>query len=566
MTSNQISDRRALAATSSTLASFLAHAIGTLAKEIRTIEQEIQRINSLVLQSEEQERQSALAPTRKQAATCWKHFRQVRQKSRLGWLLAPVQTFRAWRDWRHAQDKHAQATNNFDAPDAQARRTRDIAAHNHGVKEQRNKRSALNKSLKSYRAHHIALTKFQKAAAAPMAAACGEGWLAADFAELFGNVVALVQAGHLPAATKLLAKLVFQIRPSAAVYARWQQEAQEIRDKAYSGHAGIPATGAFTEIAEASAKLAAACMLDAPARQLASCSHPADQWQLLPLLATSPQRFSVDVLWTIYWSMFQCAQQMADFLSDTEAHEDPLNGRFSTYLESWLSGWAAERIPEFGYPKSSSYLGTLQLASKTEEARVGADLGVIISLNVGGLRCRKAVLLQAKRAKQGIADVGSGKGQLPKLSSLPRAGYYLFYHESPPPLYPPVPTVSSAKALQQCVLDAQKDPGARYLPLDVRTNGWDWASFVSFGLCNATSDLGEPFDTVEEALSILGSGSAGQLPRHLYLVAIEDEPYVRELKKRVREYYRDTPEKTYQKTAGRHLRSSRSHDGPEFGL
>lgn len=566
MTPHHIFDRHALAATSRTLTSFLSHTISTLAQQIRATEQEIRRIKGLAFRREEQERETALSPIRTQAVTCRKRFLHIRQKSGLGWLLSPVKTFQAWRDWRHTQDQYAQAERHFDEPNVKARRARDIAVHNRDIEEQRSKQPALNKALASYQARHAALTKFQKAAVAATFAACGEGWLAGGFAKNFENIAALVQTDHIPEATKLLEKLVFQIRPSAAIYARWQQEALDIRDKAYRGHTGIPATGAFTEIAKASAKLAAASMLDAPARKLESCSHPADQWQLLPLLATSPQHFTIDVLWTIYWSMFQCAQQIADFLSDTKAHEDPLNGRFSAYVESWLSGWAAKRIPQFGYPKSSSYLGTLQLASKAEEARVGADLGVIISLNVGELRCRKVVLLQAKRAKQGIANVGSGKGQLPKLSSLPRVGYYLFYHESPPTLYPPVPTVSSAEALQQCVLDEQKDPGSRYLSLDVRTTGWDWASFVSFGLCNPTSNLGEPFDTIEDAFRILGSGSTGHLPQHLFLVAIEDEPYVLELRKRLREHYRDTPEKRYQKTMDKHRRSPHSHDGPEFSL
>ncbi|QPL46916.1 hypothetical protein IT895_03670 [Halomonas sp. A40-4] len=566
MTSNHISDRHALALTSRRLTSFLSHTVGSLAQQIRATEQEIRRIKGLAFRSEEQERETALSPMRTQTVTLRKRFLSIRQKSGLGWILSPVNTFRAWRDWRHTKDQYAQAERQFDEPEVQAQRTRDIAVHNRDVEEQRSKLLTLNENLSSYQARHAVLAKFQKVATAPMAAACGEGWLAADFAKNFESIAGLVQTDRVAEATKLLEKLVFQIRPSAAVYAGWQQEAQDMRDRAYSDHAGIPATGAFTEIAEASAKLAAASMLGEPARKLALCSHPADQWQLLPLLATSPQHFTVDVLWTIYWPMFQCAQQMADFLSDTEAHEDPLNGRFSTNVESWLSGWAAKRIPKFGYPKSSSYLGTLQLASKAEESRVGADLGIIISLNVGGLRCRKAVLLQAKRAKQGIANIGSSKGQLSKLSRLPRAGYYLFYHESPFTLYPPVPTVSSAEALQQCALNAQKDPGSPYLRLDVRKDGWDWASFVSFGLCNAESDLGEPFDTIEDAFGILGSGTTGGLPRHLFLVAIEDEPYVLELRKRLREYYRDTPEKGYQKIIHKHRHHPRSHDGPEFSL
>ncbi|MEQ7871625.1 hypothetical protein V6R97_13315 [Chromohalobacter salexigens] len=562
MPSNKAPDRHVIAATSLRLETFLADTIQTYEKRIRSAERDIHTIDRLVLRSEAQEREKALEPTHSQVKACRRRFLNAKRKSGLGWLLSPVQTFQTWRGWRQAQERHTQAASSFDAPVAQAQRATEIDAHNHAVEEQRHRRPALKATLESCRTRHSALIKFQKAAAAPMAAARDEGWLDDDFARHFENIASLAQEGHISDATKLLPKLVFQSRPSTAAYTGWQQEAKDILVDIYRGSIGVPVTGALTDIAQGSAELAVSSMRDAPAREMASCSHPADQWQLLPVLAASPQHFTVDVLWAIYWGMLQCEQKMAEFLADTTAHEDILNGRFSALFEKWLTEWAAKRIPDFGYPSASSYLGTLQLANTSEEARTGADLGVIISLNVGGLRCRKAVLLQAKRAKRGIADVGSTKGQLPKLSRLPCAGYYLFYHESPSTPFPPVPTVSSAGLLQQRLLEMQKDTEARYLPLDVRTNGWDWASFVSFGLCNVQSDIGENFDTIEDALSILGSGSTGELPQYIHVVAIEDEPYVLELKRRLREHYRSMPENKHLRARSR---KKRSHDGRELG-
>lgn len=563
MPSKKASDRHVLAVTSLRLKELLVDEIQTFEKRIRATEQDIHKIDMLVLRSEVKEREKALEPTSSQLKRCSRHYLHIKRKIGLGWLFTPVQTFQAWQDWRQAQERQAQAASNFDAPEAQAQRAADIDAHNYAVKEQRHRLPGLTTTLKTCRSRHAALTKFQKAAAAPIAAACNEGWLADDFAEHFESIAALVQQGHILNATKYLPKLIFQTCPSAEAYACWRQEAQDILNNVYRSSIGVPITGALTDIVQGSAELAVASMREAPARNLASCSHPTDQWQLLPLLAASPLHFTVDVLWAIYWGMLQCEQQMAVLLADTKAHEDILNGRFSAYFENWLTEWAAKRISAFGYPSASSYLGTLQLANTPEEARTGADIGVIISLNVGGLRCRKAVLLQAKRAKRGVADIGSTKGQLPKLSRLPNASYYLFYHESPSTLFPPVPTVSSAELLRQRILDMQKDPGARSLKLDVRTSGWDWASFVSFGLCNEQSDIGEKFDTIENALSILGSGSMGELPQYIHVVAIENEPYVLELKKKLREYYRSITEKEYQNSRSR---KQRSYDGPELGM
>ena len=76
----------------------------------------------------------------------------------------------------------------------------------------------------------------------------------------------------------------------------------------------------------------------------------------------------------------------------------------------------------------------------------------------------------------------------------------------------------------------------------MRETGWDWASFISFGLCDANSQIGEPFDTIDDALRILGSGETGALPLRLFMVAIEDEPYVLEMAQRVRERYVDLQE------------------------
>lgn len=559
---NPASDRHVLASCSRDLTLFLDQVLALLDKRIRETDSRIQHIGTLKLRDEHKEREQATAQATRQLAMVDRQYMLIKGKHGLGWVSAPGQAFKAWRNQRQAEDFLARARDDFDEPELRAQRKEEIAAHNLDVEKQRQTLPSLSKSLQSDGSAHRQCTEFKNAAAAAMNAASGGGWLATDFGEKFRNISSLVRNGDLLGAYRLLPTLSFQKQPSPETYIRWEQYAQSVRDQAYSVLAGMSSTGGFNEIASASATLAARSMHAAPCGQLMSCSHPAEQWQLLSSLATSPRNFTVDVLWAIYWAMFQCAQQMAQFMDQTSSQEDPLNGRFSSYIENWLCQWAAQEIPKFGYPRSTSYLGTLQLAGTDEESRTGADLGIIISIDIGGLKCRKSALLQAKRARQGNADIGSSKGQLPKLSSLPKGGYYLFYHQSPSPLRPPVPTVSSAEALQQDVLAANKDPEARHLTQDVRKNGWDWASFVSFGLCNADSDLGEAFDTVEDALRILGSGDSGHLPRHLYLLAIADEPHVQALKKQLREHYQAI-QPTHKKSHSRQLRASNSLSDPD---
>jgi hypothetical protein len=544
MTMLQTSLRKNIRGQSNTFSHALSQTLTALSERISQAQASIAAIDRLSLRSAERERTRALAPTQTCVQQCQQQFdRHKREWRGFGWLFSPLATHQAFVELKAARLQHEQAILAFDEPAITAQRNSDIDEHNRHVagqhEEQLKLKERLAKLLKSQRQ----LKDFELAAAGALAAAKGDGWLAPDFAVTLARVMDLVREVKMPQAHDCLGQLVFQKTPDVAAYAKLRKRAEGIRERANRDHFGVAVTGGFPNIVAASAGLAAANMHRDPARQLLQCRQTADQWQLLSQLATSPTHLSIDVLWAIYWAMFQCQQEMARFLNSAAAIEDLLNGRFSAYVEHWLGSWASKQIPQFGYPMSQSFLGTLQLAGKPEESRLGADLGVIISLNIGGLICRKAVLLQAKRAKDWVADVGSKKGQLPKLSKLPRGGYYLFYHESANlQLATAVPTVSSAQALEQLLLTAGKNPDGTYLPVDVRETGWDWASFISFGLCDAHSQIGEPFDTIDDALRILGSGETGVLPLRLFVVAIEDEPYVLEMAQRVRERYVDLQE------------------------
>ncbi|AKS04738.1 hypothetical protein [Pseudomonas trivialis] len=566
MTTPQTLDRHSIAALGRDLSAFLSKTLSDCSELMTRTRTQITQIDGMKLRDGDAERNAALLATK----TCVEHsqlqYKERKKRYGLGWVLSPVNTRKASRQLDEAKAKHAEAILAYDEPSTTALRDGQIALHNQRVTEQREEQVALKAKLHKLTHAHSSLSAFLKDATDALTAACGEGWLAADFGAHLVCIDSSIRQGSVALANKHLAQLVFQKRPDDAVYARLQNQALEMRKRAYSAHYGVPVTGSFPAIVEASAKLAAANMKGACADQLLSGLHSSDQWQLLTRLAASPENLSIDVLWCIYWGMFRCQQKMADVLDSVVSMEDPLNGRFSQCVEDGLTGWASRQIPLFGYPMSQSYLGMLQLANTPEETRVGADIGVIIALNIGGLVCRKAVLLQAKRAKDWEADIGSRKGQLPKLSKLPRGGYYLFYHESPELRFDsPVPTVSSAQALQQLILAANKDPKATSLKLDVRGSGWDWASFISFGLCDAASEIGEPFDTVDDAMRILGSGETGELPLRLYLLAIEDEPFTLELKQRLRHQYR-RPEPQQDRSVSKSSKKDLGREGAELEL
>jgi hypothetical protein len=539
MSSLHALNRSTATQTANDLSAYIGTMITTLKQKITESEQEIKDIDSLTPLLAATERSKALRPTQERLQAHQLDVDKLAEEYYgFGWLFNRKNTKAAQALRDAAMKHHNQVIADWNAPGAQAQLTKKITQDYQNVRARKDEKPVIERKLAGSKQLLKAFEVFERASNDALSAASGKAWLAGTFTATLSQIEGLVRQDQVSNATALLGTLVYQKRPTDTDYDTLQNEAERIREEVYRDHYGVPVTGGFGEIVGASAKLAAANMESPWDSQLLSHTEPAIQWQELTQILTSPLTFSIDVLWSIYWAMLQCEDQMAKFLSSAVVKEDPLNGRFSAYVDSWLSQWASKQIPKFGYPASQSYLGTFHLAGTPEESRVAADIGLIISLNVGGLVCRKVALLQAKRAKDWVADVGSKKGQLTTLSSQELTGYYLFYHESPGfKLAPPVPTVSSALALQSLLVAANRGTLGKKILLDVSKSGWDWASFITFGLCDPVSAVGQSFDTIDHVFQILGNDETGELPQHLFLLAIEDEGYVRDLQLQVRARY-----------------------------
>jgi hypothetical protein len=539
MSSLHALNRSTATQTANDLSAYIGTMITTLKQKITESEQEIKDIDSLTPLLAATERSKALRPTQERLQAHQLDVDKLAEEYYgFGWLFNRKNTKAAQALRDAAMKHHNQVIADWNAPGAQAQLTKKITQDYQNVRARKDEKPVIERKLAGSKQLLKAFEVFERASNDALSAASGKAWLAGTFTATLSQIEGLVRQDQVSNATALVGTLVYQKRPTDTDYDTLQNEAERIREEVYRDHYGVPVTGGFGEIVGASAKLAAANMESPWDSQLLSHTEPAIQWQELTQILTSPLTFSIDVLWSIYWAMLQCEDQMAKFLSSAVVKEDPLNGRFSAYVDSWLSQWASKQIPKFGYPASQSYLGTFHLAGTPEESRVAADIGLIISLNVGGLVCRKVALLQAKRAKDWVADVGSKKGQLTTLSSQELTGYYLFYHESPGfKLAPPVPTVSSALALQSLLVAANRGTLGKKILLDVSKSGWDWASFITFGLCDPVSAVGQSFDTIDHAFQILGNDETGELPQHLFLLAIEDEGYVRDLQLQVRARY-----------------------------
>jgi hypothetical protein len=373
-----------------------------------------------------------------------------------GWRsLLALQTWRTYKDVRRAKAEHAREMEKFESPEERAKRTSRIDDHNDYVDGQCKRLPKLKQDLGESERESTALTNLRLRVPDAIAAARADGWIAPNFPEKFQAMAQHLEAGKLAEATGCLSELEFQCTPSTQTYESWCQEATQILEKAYADYSGFAAAGAYTEIARRSIDLALPTLRadsDSYGR-LTNATHTADQWQMLADILTDPRSLKTDVLWAVYWSMFQYSQSLANALAQADVIEDVFTGKVTAELDRWLSDWGTRRIEPFGYPAARSYMGTFEIAGTREETRLGADIGMVVDIDIGGLVCRKVALFQAKKVVNGRANIGSKRksSQLPKLSARPQTGFYLFYHHADHPVRSPAPTVCLAAELAECV-------------------------------------------------------------------------------------------------------------------
>ncbi|HAV2022696.1 TPA: hypothetical protein QIF24_000818 [Citrobacter koseri] len=560
---NHASESISLPELANNLEAFLESRVDELSKTITLLEFDTAGINALQFLSEDKERAETLSESKASLLQAERLMKTIRETSGFAGLRAPIARFRQWQAVRQARKAYIEAEAAFEAPDISAERKTRIANHNHQVNIEKSRLPDINDKKAILKEEKSAINQLHNLASDAIQAARNRGWCAPDFQKQFARFVVLVKNNKIEQSLAQLQKLVFQRQPASSDYEEWKREAGNVLCKAYQQYAGMVASGSYSEIARNSIRLATPMLKKKAGEMLTAFNHPAEQWQVLSECLTDPRRLRTDALWAIYWAMYQCGQWVSSTISESDAHEDVLTGKVTAQIDRWLAGWATERLRKFGYPEMRSYMGTLEIASTTEETRLGADIGLVVDLNIGSLVCKKVALFQAKKSLSGVANIGSNAGQLAKLSRRPNTGFYLFYHQSPCRVMGPAPSVCSAHELEKQLTLLGKNIDATHLPLNVYTMGWDWASFVSFGLCNPGSQTGESFSTIEEAFTILGNGDTRNLPKYLHVISIADEPRVKELRTKIHEHYRETA-KSLTKEKKHHR--SLNNDGPDLGL
>lgn len=368
-----------------------------------------------------------------------------------------------------------------------------------------------------------------------------KGWVSAKAITVLDNILPCLLQGNVTTAVELAGKLNFQTMPTLQQIARWKTETTAELEKAREeGSVGFAALATYTAIVTATTELALATCTPQVGREVRQDPAPDDRWYHLAYQLTTPENLVHPVQWALYWAGFKSAQAFSRDLSLAKAHEEHHSGGVLSLFRSEAERWAGTQIDAMGYPGPKALIGTLSLGGGAAEAHLGADFGIIVDINVGGLVVRKVALLQGKLSTNGFANIGSkpsGPKYLTQLQKLndPERDFYAFYHRGVRHASSPWPTVNWAHALVCPETDLQ----ASSIKVSTRGGGWDWASFVAFGLCSDSSGIGRTVESHEDALDILGGAARDMLPSHLIFVAAGGGDYSLTLRRSVAAHYSD---------------------------
>ncbi|MFJ4192511.1 hypothetical protein [Pseudomonas sp. NPDC089534] len=365
------------------------------------------------------------------------------------------------------------------------------------------------------------------------------GWASSNTAAVLKQMHYKLEQRDILAAFEEGKKLIFQVMPAPQQIAAWGGEAQQFLKQARSeGGVGFTALASFGAIVTDATALVLAGCASSVRQAVLQDLEPVDRWYHMADQLTRPEHVVHWLQWAVYWACFQTAQRFAKDMSLAEAHEEHSTGAFLHSFRTEVERWAGPRIDAMGYPQVTSFMGTLALGGTAAEARLGADFGIIVEINVGGLVVRKVALVQGKVSKNGIADIGSppsGPQKLTQLQKLndPQRDFYVFYHRGLRQASVPWPTLNRVSTFVSPATDLK----AGSIKVHTRKHGWDWPAFIAFGLCSATSGVGRQLMDDEDALDVLSGGHRQLLPSRLIVVAVGGGDYSLDLQQRVHQHY-----------------------------
>ena len=483
------------------------------------------------------------------------HLLAIKAESRWG---KPIAKFQANKAISAAAQVLAEQQGIAGSPSETALRARQVALHNDHVAEVAQQRQRLGQTIEQGNYWLTSSRNLQAQLVLLKQTLARRGWVSANTAAVLEQVHYQLLQRDVLAALEESKKLIFQVMPAQQSLAEWGEETQGFLKQARSeGAVGFTALASFGAIVSDATALVLAGCTSAVRQAVVQDQEPVDRWYHLADQLTRPEQVVHWLQWAVYWACFQTAQRFAKDMSLAEAHEEHSTGAFLNSFRSEVERWAGPKIDAMGFPQVTSFMGTLALGGTAAEARLGADFGIIVEINVGGLVVRKVALVQGKVSKNGVADIGSlpsGPQKLTQLQKLndPQRDFYVFYHRGLRQASVPWPTLNRVSSL----VSPATDLNAGSLKVPTRKCGWDWPAFIAFGLCSDTSGVGRLLKDDEDALDVLSGGQRQLLPSRLIVVAAGGGDYSLNLQQRVHQHYADL--------GTNYQRAMEKDDGPEM--
>ncbi|WP_025109710.1 hypothetical protein [Pseudomonas sp. H1h] len=483
------------------------------------------------------------------------HLLAIEAESRWG---KPIAKFQAKRVVAAAAQFLAEQQGIAASVSETALRARQVAMHNDHVAEVARQRQQLGQTIDHGTQWLTSSRNLQAQLSLLKQTLWRHGWVSANTAAVLEQMHHQLVQHDVFTAFEEGKKLIFQVMPAPQTLAEWGGEAQSFLKQARSeGAVGFTALASFGAIVSDATALVLAGCTSSVRKAVLQDQEPVDRWYHLADQLTRPEQVVHWLQWAVYWACFQTAQRFAKDMSLAEAHEEHSTGAFLHSFRSEVERWAGPKIDAMGFPQVTSFMGTLALGGTAAEARLGADFGIIVEINVGGLVVRKVALVQGKVSKNGIADIGSppsGPLKLTQLQKLndPQRDFYVFYHRGLRQASVPWPTLNRVSTLVSPATDFK----AGSIKVPTRERGWDWPAFIAFGLCSDTSGVGRLLKDDEDALDVLSGGHRQLLPSRLIVVAAGGGDYSLDLQQRVHQHYADL--------GTNYQRAMEKDDGPEM--
>ncbi|MGB3495676.1 MAG: hypothetical protein WBA57_23305 [Elainellaceae cyanobacterium] len=264
---------------------------------------------------------------------------------------------------------------------------------------------------------------------------------------------------------------------------------------------------------------------------------------LFELFLSKPSAFDPDLYWSLFWALAKAEHRFMLRYTPLWSHEERLTGHFVSQIVEQLEYFGASWVQSNQSAQSSNsrmkiyYADT---AKDNQEKKTGADFGLIVQASCGN---RQEFIKAARFQVKKVDNNNKARIELRQVKNLNQSnskiGYFLFYSQFDSVRWILPPIVRSSKSLGYLVEESRgESEKPKTATVEVSKNGWDFSSFVTFGLADLTSDCGYLASNVQDAVNkLMRTESRENLPpSRIIAISIGDDISVIDWNRLLEEY------------------------------